>query len=74
MAPLQQLRRRLLPALVPTIACLYVGLVVVLPALNIAVGAFAKGWTVFLESFSSPEMQHAIRMTLLMSEIGRAHV
>lgn len=70
MAPLQQLRRRLLPALVPTIACLYVGLVVVLPALNIAVGAFAKGWTVFLESFSSPEMQHAIRMTLLMSAIA----
>ena len=70
MATLQQLRRRLLPALVPTIACLYVGLVVVLPALNIAVGAFAKGWTVFLESFSSPEMQHAIRMTLLMSAIA----
>ena len=70
MAPLPQLRRRLLPALVPTIACLYVGLVVVLPALNIAVGAFAKGWTVFLESFSSPEMQHAIRMTLLMSAIA----
>lgn len=70
MARLQQLRRRLLPALVPTIACLYVGLVVVLPALNIAVGAFAKGWTVFLESFSSPEMQHAIRMTLLMTAIA----
>jgi len=70
MANLPQPRLRLLPALVPLIACIYVGLVVVLPALNIAVGAFAKGWTVFVESFNSPEMQHAIRMTLLMTSIA----
>ncbi|MFW6731035.1 MAG: sulfate ABC transporter permease [Synechococcus sp.] len=70
MANLPQLRRQLLPALVPLIACLYVGMVVVLPALNIAVGAFDKGWSVFVESFSSPEMQHAIRMTLLMTAIA----
>jgi len=70
MANLPQPRLRLLPALVPLIACLYVGLVVVLPALNIAFGAFDKGWVVFVESFSSPEMQHAIRMTLLMTAIA----
>lgn len=70
MANLPQPRLRLLPALVPLIACIYVGLVVVLPALNIAVGAFDKGWAVFVESFSSPEMQHAIRMTLLMTSIA----
>jgi sulfate transport system permease protein len=45
-------------------------MVVVLPAINIAVGAFDKGWTVFAESFRSPEMQHAIRMTLLMTAIA----
>jgi sulfate/thiosulfate transport system permease protein len=70
MANLPQPRLRLLPTLVPLIACLYVGLVVVLPALNIAAGAFAKGWAFFVESFSSPEMQHAIRMTLLMTAIA----
>lgn len=30
--------------LIPLIASLYVGVVILLPALNVVVGAFAKGW------------------------------
>lgn len=36
-------------ALIPLIACLYVGVIILLPALEVVAGAFAKGLTPLLE-------------------------
>ena len=55
---------------IPIIACLYVGLVIVVPALNIVAGAFAKGLSPFIENFKSEDLQHAIRLTLIMTAIA----
>ena len=56
--------------LVPLIACVYVGVLILLPALQVVVGALAKGWQPFLETFSSPELQSAVQLTLLMALIA----
>jgi sulfate transport system permease protein len=56
--------------LVPVIACGYVGLLILLPALQVVAGAFAKGWQPFAENFANPEMLSAIRLTLLMALIA----
>ena len=56
--------------LVPLIACVYVGVLILLPALQVVVGALAKGWQPFLETFSSPELQSAVQPTLLMAWIA----
>lgn len=55
---------------IPIIACLYVGLVIVVPALNIVAGAFAKGLSPFIENFKSEDLQNAIRLTLIMTAIA----
>ncbi|MCX5932432.1 MAG: sulfate ABC transporter permease subunit CysW, partial [Cyanobacteria bacterium] len=67
--------RRALPRpsaslLIPLIACLYVGVIIVLPALEVVGGAFAKGLAPFLENFQSEELLSAVRMTLLMTAIA----
>ena len=54
----------------PLIACVYVGVLILLPALQVVVGAFAKGWQPFLETLSSPELQSAVQLTLLMALIA----
>ena len=51
-------------ALIPLIAFLYVGVVILLPALEVVAGAFAKGLTPFLENFQSEELQSAVMLTL----------
>jgi sulfate transport system permease protein len=51
-------------------ACLYVGVIILLPALAVVVQAFAKGVGVFLENFQSPELLSALRMTLLATAIA----
>jgi sulfate transport system permease protein len=56
--------------LIPLIACLYVGLLILLPALQVVAGAFAKGWQPFLETFSSPDLLSAIRLTVVMALIA----
>ncbi len=56
--------------LIPLIACLYVGLLILLPALQVVAGALAKGWQPFLETFSSPDLLSAIRLTVLMALIA----
>jgi len=79
--PLQDLRpprwvtpsfagRRLLPALIPLVACLYVGVVILVPALAVVVQAFAKGLGVFLDNFRDPELLAALRLTLIASAIA----
>jgi sulfate transport system permease protein len=57
--------RQLRPALIPILACLYVGVVILVPALAVVVQAFAKGLGVFLDNFKSPELLAALRLTLL---------
>ena len=51
-------------ALIPLIACLYVGVIILLPAREVVVGAFAKGLAPFLENFQSEELRSAVLLTL----------
>jgi sulfate transport system permease protein len=64
------LRSRLVGAIIPVIACLYVGVVILLPALSVVVQAFAKGIQPFLENLSSPDLLSAVKMTLLTAAIA----
>lgn len=66
----QGLPRPSAAVVIPLIACLYVGVVILLPALNVVAGAFAKGLGPFLESFGNHELHAAVRMTLLMTAIA----
>jgi len=56
--------------LVPLIAALYVGVIILLPALEVVAGAFAKGVEPLLRNFQSEELLSAVRMTLLMTAIA----
>jgi len=51
-------------ALIPLIACLYVGVIILLPALEVVAGAFAKGLAPFLENVQSEELRSAVLLTL----------
>ena len=59
----------LAPALIVVVACLYVGVVILLPAVAVVVQAFAKGLGPFLENFQSEELMSALRLTLLDAAI-----
>ena len=61
--------QNLVPALVVLVACLYVAIVILLPALAVVVQAFAKGLGPFLENFQSEELMSALRLTLLDAAI-----
>ncbi len=61
---------KLLGAIIPVIACLYVGLVILTPALSVVVQAFAKGIQPFLENLSSPDLLSAVKMTLITAAIA----
>ena len=56
--------------LVPLIAGLYVAVLILLPALQVVAGAFAKGLGPFLENLSSPDLISAVKLTLLMAVIA----
>jgi sulfate transport system permease protein len=56
--------------LIILVACVYVAVIILLPALAVVVQAFAKGVGVFLENFRSPELLSALRMTLLATGIA----
>ncbi|TVS01527.1 MAG: sulfate ABC transporter permease [Cyanobium sp. PLM2.Bin73] len=67
--------RRVMPQLsasilIPLIACLYVGVIILLPALEVVVGAFAKGLGPFLENFQSAELRSAVLLTLRCTVIA----
>lgn len=51
-------------SLVPLIAFLYVGLIILLPALEVVAGALAKGLQPFLDNFQSEELRSAVLLTL----------
>jgi sulfate transport system permease protein len=59
-----------LAALIPILACLYVGVVILLPALAVVAQAFAKGVVVFLENLRSAELLSALRLTLIATAIA----
>ena len=50
--------------LIPLIACLYVVVIILLPALEVVAGAFAKGLTPFIENLQSEELRSAVMLTL----------
>jgi sulfate transport system permease protein len=56
--------------LVPLVASLYVVVIILLPALEVVAGAFAKGLEPFLSNLHSEELLSAVRMTLLMTAIA----
>ena len=57
--------RSLTPALIVITACLYVGTVILLPALAVIVQAFHKGLAPFLDSLQDPDLISALRLTVL---------
>ena len=61
--------RNWVPELIVLVAFLYVGVVILLPAVSVVVQAFAKGVGVFLENFQNPEMLAALRLTLIDTAI-----
>ena len=61
--------RNWVPELIVAVAFLYVGVVILLPAVSVVVQAFAKGVGVFLENFKNPEMLAALRLTLIDTAI-----
>lgn len=65
-----QPRRNLSAILIPLIACVYVCVLILLPALQVVAGALAKGWQPFVENFTNHDMLAAIRLTLLMAVIA----
>ncbi|MFM8936552.1 MAG: sulfate ABC transporter permease [Vulcanococcus sp.] len=50
--------------IIPLIAVLYVGLILLLPALEVVAGAFAKGIGPLLENLNSEELRSAVLLTL----------
>lgn len=58
------------PELIVVVAFLYVGVVILLPALSVVVQAFSKGVGVFLSNFRNEEMLSALRLTLLVTAIA----
>ena len=55
---------------IPLVACLYVGIVILLPALSVVVQAFAKGVGPFLQNFESEDLRSALRLTLITACIA----
>jgi len=64
------LGKNITAAIIPLIACLYVGLVILAPALSVVAQAFAKGIQPFLDNLSSPELLSAVKMTLITAAIA----
>ena len=58
------------PGLIVLVACLYVGVVILLPALSVVAQAFAKGVGVFLQNFQSEELLSALKLNLFATAIA----
>jgi sulfate transport system permease protein len=58
------------PLAIPLIACVYVAVVILLPAVSVVVQAFAKGVGPFLENFESEDLRSALRLTLITACIA----
>ena len=60
----QSLPRPSAALIIPLIACLYVGVIILLPALEVVAGAFAKGIGPLVENLGSEELHSAVLLTL----------
>lgn len=67
---LQRRLSSLVPLLIVVVACLYVGVVILLPAVAVVVQAFAKGLGPYLENFQSEELMSALRLTLITAAVA----
>ena len=67
---LQRRLSSLVPLLIVVVACLYVGVVILLPAVAVVVQAFAKGLAPYLENFQSEELMSALRLTLITAAVA----
>ena len=63
-AAVKALPRPKASVVIPLIACLYVVVIILLPALEVVAGAFAKGLTPFIENLESEELRSAVLLTL----------
>ena len=63
-------RRQWVPALLIAIALLYLSLVLYIPAANVFVQAFSKGFGTFFKTLTRPDFLSAARLTLLMAVIA----
>jgi len=50
--------------LIPLIACLYVGVIILLPALEVVAGSFAKGIGPLVKNLGSEDLRSAVMLTL----------
>ena len=64
------LSTRLSPLLIPGFAFLYIGIFVLLPAVNVLVEAFAKGLPLFLQNLQNEQLLQSVKLTLLMLVIA----
>lgn len=58
------------PAILIAISFLYLGLVLLLPAANVFVTAFSKGFAPILEAIKRPDFQNAIKLTFSLAVIA----
>jgi len=58
------------PAILITIAFLYLGLVLFIPAVNVFVQAFSKGLSPLVEAFKREDLLEAIKLTALLAAIA----
>ncbi|MEA5487540.1 MULTISPECIES: sulfate ABC transporter permease subunit CysW [Pseudanabaena] len=63
-------KKSLAPAILITIAFLYLGLVLFIPAINVFVQAFSKGLTPLIEAFKRDDLLEAIKLTALLAAIA----
>lgn len=62
-------RRRLLRSALLTGALVYVTVLLLLPLIGIVWTALGPGWTVILETFSQPDVDHAFQLTAIITLI-----
>jgi len=58
------------PAILIAIAFIYLGLVILLPAANVFVTAFSKGFSPIIEAIKRPDFQNAIKLTVSLAAIA----
>ncbi|AZB73245.1 sulfate ABC transporter permease subunit CysW [Synechococcus elongatus] len=62
--------KSLLPLVLIGLSLFYVGLIIIIPAANVAVQAFSEGLSGFIKNLGDRNLQEAIRLTLLMGVIS----
>jgi len=63
-------KKSFVPAILITISFIYVGLILLLPAANVFVTAFSKGFGPILEAVKRPDFQNAIKLTVALAVIS----